>query len=158
MESTDILNSGIKSNFLVQFETDLIPDLEYYVRTIPLPGYNISTNTVHSTSAQPVKYYGGMITWNDISFDIIIDEKYTSKKAIDGFMFLVRDQFNGILDQQHFDVSLYQLSNKSNPINKIKFYRFLPETVGDIVYDVTGDSYGYFTWSGSIVGYEWLPV
>jgi len=157
MESSAILNSSFKTNFLIQFETTKLPDIEYYIRTVPLPGYNISTNTVHSMSAQPIEYYGGMLTFkNDIAFDIVLDEKYAVRKAIDDYMFSIRHQTNGLLDQQWFDISLYLLTNKSNPTKHIRYNHFLMKDVGDIQHDTTADTYQYFTISGSVWGYEWI--
>lgn len=158
-ESSTILNSTLKSNFLLQFETELIPNIEYYIRTLPLPGYNISTNTVFSPSAQPIEYYGGMLTFkNDVSFDIILDEQFSVRKNIDDYMFGIRDQTNGKLVQDSFDLSLYVLSNKSNPIKHIRYYNFLLKDVGDIQKDVTGDDYSFFTISGSIRYYKWIDL
>jgi hypothetical protein len=156
-ESSAVLNSSLKSNFLIKFGTTELPNLEYYVRTIPLPGYNISTNTVHSTSAQPIEYYGGMLTFgNDISFDVILDEKYAVRKAIDDFMFSIRNQKDGLLDQKWFDISLFVLSNKANPLETIRYNHFLMKSVSEISGDVGSDDYQYFTITGSIWTYEWL--
>lgn len=159
MESSQILNSSFKTNYLVKFETEKIPNLEYYIKTIPLPGYNISTNTVHSTSAQPIEYYGGMLTFkNDISFDLILDQMYDVRRAIDAYMFSVRNQTSGLLNQQSFDVSIYILSNKGNPIRQLRLKNFLMKDVGDIQNDVTTDTYQSFTVSGSIRYYEWVDL
>ncbi len=148
-ESSAVLNSSLKSNFLIKFGTTELPNLEYYVRTIPLPGYNISTNTVHATSAQPIEYYGGMLTFgNDISFDVILDEKYAVRKAIDDYMFSIRDQFDGLLDQKWFDISLFVLSNKANPLETIRYNHFLLKSVSEISGDVGSDDYQYFTITG----------
>lgn len=156
-EASTILNSTIKSNFLLQFETDKIKDIEYFVRNLPLPGYNISTNTVYSKSSQPIEYYGGMLTFdNDITFEIILDEKYATRKNIDDYMFTIRDQVNGKLNQESFDISLYILSNKSNPNNHIRFFKFLMKSVGNIQKDVTNDEYSFFTVTGSIQYYKWI--
>jgi len=156
-ESSTILNSTIKSNFLIQFETELIPNIEYYIRTIPLPGYNISTNIVNSYSSQPIEYYGGMLTFkNDLSFDLILDEQYIVRKNIDDYMFSIRDQISGVLNQKSFDISLYILTNKSNPVKHIRYVNFLMKDVSDIQNDVTGDGYSFFTITGSIRYYQWI--
>jgi hypothetical protein len=156
-ESSTILNSAITSNFLIQFETDLIPNIEYFVRDVSLPGYSISTNTVYSYSAQPIEYYGGMLTFNnDISFDIIIDEKFQTRRNIDNYMFSIRDQKDGKLNQKAFDICLYLLTNKSNPTAQIRYSNFLMKTVSDIKRDVTTNDYSFFTISGSIRYYKWI--
>jgi hypothetical protein len=156
-DSASILNSNIKSNFLIVFETDLIPNIEYYVKNVPLTGYNISTNTVASTSSQPIEYYGGILTFkNDISFDVILDEQYQTRQNIDQYMFNLRNQTNGILNQHSFNISLYILSNKGNKISQIRYYNFLMKDIGDLNHETYSDGYSTFNISGSIRYYEWI--
>lgn len=159
MAMNEVLNSTIKTNFLIKFETELIPDIEYYIRNVPIPGYSVSANTVYSYSSQPIEFYGGMLTFgNDISFDIILNENYTTRKNIDDYMFKRRNQKNGKLNQDNFDITVYILSNKSNPQNTIKYANFLLKQVGEIQKNTTGDEYHYFTITGSIQYYEWIET
>lgn len=160
--SCDVLNQGKLSNYILQFNNDKIPNMEFYVKSFNLPAYNVTENNITFAGVN-TKQIGGIITFESNSLEIICDEKFQARENIDKIMFSIKNPETGIAEyiSEKFDVvNLYILTNKLNVVKKIEFKSCWFNNISSINFDTTNPDAPIATFSINLNSeyYQWKDV
>ena len=142
---TNILNKSRKSNFLLEFDSKELPDIKMYITNSVIPSFAISEQKLEPY-AVGINQVAGRPSFGDLSFEVISDENLEQRNNIHQLMKSVSDPATGIINpNKRFNIYQYVLSNKGNPIRKIKFTNCWIPNCSELQYASNGDDYQTFT-------------
>jgi hypothetical protein len=152
------------TNFLSQFGYRLLitrlPEIEYFLQRVNIPGLNIGPANRATPFASPVPYPGD-ITFNDLTFSFKVDESMDDYFSI--FDWMIRlgfpenfAQYKELATRNRFpanfeegevtsDISLLLLDNKQNPKFKFNFISCWPTNMSDLIFNSTDTTINYIT-------------
>jgi hypothetical protein len=152
------------TNFLSQFGFRLVimrlPEIEYMLQRVNVPGLNVGAANRTTPFASPVPYPGD-ITFNDLTFSFKVDEALDSYFSIWEWMIALGfpenfDQYKELATRNRFpknfeegevtsDISLLLLDNKQNAKFKFNFMSCWPTSISDLIFNSTDTTVNYVT-------------
>lgn len=152
------------TNYLSQLGYRLIiqrlPEVEYFLQRVNIPGINVGAANRPTPFASPVPYSGD-ITYNDLMFSFKLDADLKSYLSI--WLWMVGlgfpekfEQYRELaLSNKQFsafeegmvasNIKLMLLNNKHNPIYEIEFYSCWPTSLSDLTLTSTDTTVDYLT-------------
>jgi hypothetical protein len=131
-------NLAQKTNFTAGSEAlELLP---FYLTSVSLPGINFSYPDISGRSGAKLNLAGDSITYNALSFEILIDEDF---KIFHEFMDKVTANINpksGSFSDNSFDFWIEINNSKGFKIMKYEFTNCRIESIGDISLETQDDS------------------
>lgn len=142
MAATNPQNRSFLSNNKYQFVIDRLPSVVFFLQSINLPSISLS-NTVTPSPYVEIKKPGGLIRYEDLTLNYMIDEDMTSwfeiynwmnnlgnPETLDKIGTLTR--IPGKKNSIYSDASLLIKTNSNNSNIKITFYDIFPTDLGGI--------------------------
>ena len=152
-------NVNFLSGFGFSLEVKNLPNVDYFIQKISVPGLTLGQANQPTPLAFPVPYPGDL-TFNDLVMTFKIDEALKSYTEIWNWMTLLGSpstfsQYATIL-QKDQDINpgpgatmspatLTIYNNKYNPIFRINFMDIWPSSLSDINFDATSADVTYLT-------------
>jgi hypothetical protein len=130
-------NLAQKTNFIAG--SDKLALLPFYLTNVNLPGLNLNYPEVGGRFSTKMYLAGDTITYNNLSFEILLDEDF---EIYNEFMDKVFENINvesGTFADNTFDFWIQINNNKGNKLLKFEFYNCRIESVGDILFDTQDD-------------------
>jgi hypothetical protein len=151
-------------NYLSQLGYRLIihrlPEVEYFLQRVNIPGINVGAANRPTPFASPVPYSGD-ITFNDLNFTFKLDAEMKSYLSIWRWMVGLGfpenfGQYKELATSQKelssfeegmvtSNIKLMLLNNKHNPIYEIDFYSCWPTSLSDLTLTSTDTTVDYLT-------------
>lgn len=130
-------NLAQKTNYtLGSHKLDLGP---IYLQSVNIPGINFSHIETSTRSGARLTVTGDTLTFNNLSFEMLIDEDFKVYFEFMDKVFKNVNPENGTFASQEFDLWLQFHNNKGNPLFKLNFYNCRIETISDISLDNMSD-------------------
>lgn len=131
-------NLSHRSNFIAGSEA--FKDVPFMLTTLNIPGISLGHSQVGGRGSSKMFMSADVITWNALSFDMLIDEDF---KVYTEVMDIVRKNLNvesGNFANFVFDFWIEINNNKGNKVLKLEFTNCRIESIGDISLDVQDDT------------------
>lgn len=130
-------NLAQKTNYVAGSDKlDLLP---FYLTTVNLPGINLSHPEVGGRSGSRLNLTGDTLTYNSLSFEMLIDEDFNLYHEFMDKVFANIDPEDGTFDNVEFDFWVEVNNSKGNKLFKIEFSNCRIESVGDVLLDTQDD-------------------
>lgn len=134
-------NLAQKTNYVAGSDKlDLLP---FYLTTVNLPGINLSHPEIGGRSGARLNVTGDTLTFNALSFEMLIDEDFNIYHEFMDKIFQNIDPEAGTFEGQEFDFWVEVNNNKGNKLFKVEFYNCRIESIGDILLDTQDDMTEY---------------
>lgn len=130
-------NLAQKTNFTAG--SDKFENLPFYLTNVNIPGINFSYPEVGGRGSAKLNLTGDTITYNPLSFEMLIDEDFN---IYNEFMGAIKDNIS--VESSSFADNTFTFwveinNNKGNKIMKFEFYNCRIESLGDIMLDTQDD-------------------
>jgi len=115
-------------------------NIQFYLTTLNIPGINFNHPDVGSRGSAKLNLTGDTLTYNNLSFEFLIDEDFNVYKE---FMKKIKENIsieNASFANIDFDFWVQLNNNKGNKILKFNFTNCRIESIGDINLDTTDDA------------------
>lgn len=151
------------TNFLSQLGFHLIikrlPEVQYFIQGINIPGINLGAANQPTPFAMPVPYSGDL-TYNDLTITFKLDEELKGYLSIWNWMVGLGfphdfDQYKELAEENkspvnpkgmlYSDIKLVVLDNKQNAKLEVTFEDCFPTTLSDIEFATTDPTVMYLT-------------
>lgn len=133
----NINNLAQKTNFIAGSN-----DLELstiYLTTVNIPGVNLSPPEVGGRSGTKLNLTSDSITFNALSFEVLIDENFKVYRELVKKLFNNVNPSSGSFADTDFDFWIQINNSKGNYLLKIEFHNCRIESIGDIQLDSQDD-------------------
>ena len=125
------------SNFF--FGTNLFGDEALFnIQTCNLPGLNFAHIQAGKQSSM-LNFQADTLNFNDLTVDIIVDEKLEIWKDIAGSLLKMRDAETGFSEMIEKNSWLEIQDDNAHKVLKLKFSNCLIESIDDLVYNTNAD-------------------
>ena len=137
-----ILNRG---NFRLLI--DKIPNVEYYVKSVNLPGMTFTEAVQPAGIGVDVYFPGDKVEFEQLEVTFLVDEDLENFKEIYDWMgtiipFRNPDKYTGYTDPlgQFTDITLVITTNKNIPVKYIKFRDCIPTSLQGVGFESGGET------------------
>lgn len=133
-------NLAQKTNYVAG--SDKLELLPFYLTTVNLPGVNFQHPEIGGKAGR-ISITGDTLTYNPLSFEMLVDEDFTIYHEFMGKVFNNVDSESGTFANIEFDFWIEINNNKGHKLFKIEFYNCRLETIGDLLLDAQDDMTEY---------------
>lgn len=131
-------NFAQKTNWVAS--SPAFENVPFYLTSVNIPGMNFSNPEVGGRSSSRIKLNADTITFNSLSFDMMVDEDMLVYKE---FMSIIRDNIQvpeGTFEDFNFEFWVELNNNKGNSIMKLEFHNCRLSSISDIILDTQDES------------------
>lgn len=112
------------------------PNVEFFAQRIPIPTVTLGSTIQFTNREHDIKIPGDKVEYEDLIVSFIVDENMdTFKEILDWLQMAAADELAH--DEIFSDISIISLTNNSNANKIFKFYNAWPQTITNILLDVT---------------------
>lgn len=130
-------NLAQKTNFTAG--TERFKNVPFFINSVNLPGINISRPKTGKRFGSGIVVGGDSIEFNDLTFDMLIDENYVIYQELMKEIFKSVNVEESTFKNDPFMFWLEINDNDSNKLFKIEFYNCGIESISDIFYFTNND-------------------
>lgn len=132
-------NATHGANFIFTVSSNKLKTAEFFVNEFTGLGMSFTEVVPHLYQGQQVKRPGDLLTFNDISLTIIMDEEYATLQEIYDFMAVTtKDVNSNTLEwNSNFTGLLYAATNRNNFKKKIEFKNCWFKDMNDVVFSTS---------------------
>ena len=130
-------NLAQKTNFIAS--SPAFNKIPFFLTSINIPGLTMSHQEIGGRNSTKMNIGADTMTWNGLSFEMLIDEDFEIYKEIMG---IVRSNINvstGTFKDFYFDFFIEVSNNKGNKVLRLDFSNCRIMSFGDIQLDTTDD-------------------
>jgi hypothetical protein len=130
-------NLAQKTNYIAgSNKLELAP---FYLTSVNLPGVNLNHPEVGGRTGGRLNVTGDTISYNALSFEMLIDEDFKIYHEFMDKVFLNIHANDGVFATNEFDFWVEVSNSKGNKLFKVEFHNCRIESVGDILLDAQDD-------------------
>lgn len=140
------------TSFKLLLDRKNYPNLEFFCQSVTHPGMLLSPVEVPFRKIQGVPFPGDVLTFNELSANIILDEDMQGYTEMYNWIRRILDTpLKGTLDgiSAYADITLMILSSQNNTTRQIKYLDCVPTALGDIQFESTADGTSFITFAAS---------
>jgi len=126
------------SNYYAVISNEKLKSIKYYLQSISTPTIDLQPLEVRSKLAK-ISQVGGSLEFSPINIRIIIDENLYNYTSLLDLIFDTINQETGELKDNKFNVDVFALSNKGNPIINFKYSDGYISSISSIEYNDMGN-------------------
>jgi len=133
----NVNNFAQKTNFSAGSEA--LQLTEMYLQSVNIPGMSFSHPRISGRSGTQLNLTGDTITFNDLSFELLVDENFQIYHEFTNKIFNTVNPLSGSFASIEFDFWVQVNDSKGYPLFKIVFNTCRVESIGDIDLNSTSE-------------------
>jgi len=111
------------------------PTVDMFTQRVPLPSVTLGSSMYYTNQDTDIKLPGDKIEYEDLIISLLVD------KDLNGIIEILKWIQSAATSDNHMDmlsqISIQTLTNNSNANRKITFYNCFPQTMSNILFDVS---------------------
>lgn len=130
-ETTNLLSPNKYQVVISKF-----PNVNYFTQRVPIPTVTLGQAVQATNQEVDIKWPGDKLEFEDLILSVMMDENLAGYQEIYDWLFeCASSEMHE--DDVFSDISIIMLTNNSNKNKILKFHNAWPQTLGNILMDVT---------------------
>jgi len=122
------------SSYYAVFSNEGLSNLKYYLQGISTPSISLSPIEIHS-KVQKINQISGNLELSPINVKILLDENLENYTLLLDTIFNTIDQNTGVLKDIKYNLDIFALSNKGNPVLKLTYKDGFIANISEVQYN-----------------------